>query len=296
MRRLVFCLLALVSSFCTVSRADENWLRLRTLFGEGGLPSEASLKLHQKWSCTDGIFYIFDATKKGITAYTSSGQIDFLITPKSLKQVIQRKESITSFIRVLQTTGDLMVEQTLLAEPYNTTLPLALSDENQKTIGYAECQAGQASPLLKKEATRFTQTSVVPLSRLMVAISEKEVVDYEQQLLQGRHTTSFQKALATALQSYFTDGSDPESLLVAISEITEPNTENTTNTRAEQLKNYLNQKGTLLTLLPLEETAPHGERPSANWIFVLSIEGLPDHQFFAVYNPASQKVYSYGFN
>lgn len=261
--------------------AEENNAHLRILFSTGSIPTITALKPHQKWNCTDGVFYIFEPFTESITARTHVGEAHFLIVSNSLKQIAKKKWDLTHFIRVDEETGDLIIEQTLPDEDFYQMYPQSIAAPDTRNIGYIVCPRDHVSPISTK--ARALVQSAFSLSNLTVAISEKEIAAYQQQFAQKLNEDAFLQALHAAFKSWLSDSTDGESFLQNIPE-------------QEQWMTILNQRNAVLTLLAPTEIAPRGERPNQNWIFVLSIPTLSDHQFFAVFNPAKQKVYNYGFN
>lgn len=261
--------------------AEENNAHLRILFSAGSIPTITALKPHQKWNCTEGVFYIFEMLPENITAQTHSGQVNFLIASNSLKQIAKKKWDLTNFIRVRAETGDLIIEQTLPDEDFYHLYPESIAVPDARNVGYIVCPIQQVSPISKK--ARALVQSAFSLPNLTVAISEKEIATYQHQFLQKQNEDAFEQALYRAFKSWLSDATDAESFLQNV-----PN--------REQWMTVLNQRDAVLTLLPSTEIAPRGERPTQNWIFVLSIPTLSDHQFFAVVNTVKQTVYNYGFN
>lgn len=318
MRKLaVICLSIMCFCLGAIAQADENTDRLRALFKKGAGPTEDQLKLHQKWSCTDGVFYIFEASPAlgWIVARMNVGHANFLQKFNGLQQMVLKRSDFVHFVRVSEATGDLIIEQALPNEPLYQTHPASVAEPHLKSVGYLECPARMASPI-SKEAVAVMR-AYLPLSGPTVAISEREVAAYQQQLLRGQANVSFERAFTAGLNSWLQDDRDSESLMGLIraqkQETGEPvvltpgnpqNLARLENRLDEEfsaiyrLRNrYLDHSTTVLTLQPLEEAAPHGEQPSANWVFSLSVGELSDHQFFAVVDPRDpQKVYNYGFN
>ena len=116
--------------------------------------------------------------------------------------------------------------------------------------------------------------------------------------------TDFMTALDAAMTSFLTDDDDIESPLgiatfVAEETWTEDNPEGQTFAEATlaALLDHLNRPTASLSLVPIGQTAEHGESVVDNWVFFLTIDELSDHLYWAIVDRQGVvATYNYGFN
>jgi len=111
-------------------------------------------------------------------------------------------------------------------------------------------------------------------------------------------------ALELAIESFLTDGSNPESPLAIVPDAIENYKGNVAKSDQQYAKLIeLINRGGSLCMPDIERAldscfyAEEGEDVDKNWIFLLQIPQLSDHLFWAIVpKDGKEKVYNYGFN
>ena len=131
-----------------------------------------------------------------------------------------------------------------------------------------------------------------------------DITEIEAQAAAYPGPTDFMTALDLAMTSFLTDDDDIESPLgiasfVAEATWTEDNPEGQTFEEATRaaLIDHLNRPTASISLVPIGQTAEHGEPVDANWVFFLTIDELSDHLYWAIVDRQGVvATYNYGFN
>lgn len=109
------------------------------------------------------------------------------------------------------------------------------------------------------------------------------------------NAVGFEDALRSALESFLTDGDDPESPLGIVRQLL-PAGASAAEVEAA-VRDYLNRPSTELSLMARGDSPEHGESVTDSWVFSLSIPDLSDHGHWAIVDRAgSEGTYNYGFN
>jgi hypothetical protein len=107
---------------------------------------------------------------------------------------------------------------------------------------------------------------------------------------------SFGDAVKAALGSFLGDASDPESPLALMANVPADNYCHRADPK-RAIRCFLDSHDATLGILTEGESAQHGEKVDANWIFTLSLPQVSDHGHWAVVDRTGKvKVYNYGFN
>lgn len=133
------------------------------------------------------------------------------------------------------------------------------------------------------------------------------IINYDVEIMESKPEDGMYKyidALEFALDSYLSDGSNPESPLALIPEAMEKYVGNMSKQDQHKTKLIeLINTGGLLCMPDIEGAsekcfhAEEGESAEKNWIFLLQIPELSDHLFWAIVpKDGKGKVYNYGFN
>lgn len=152
-----------------------------------------------------------------------------------------------------------------------------------------------------EDAIEAVLVGVHGLDEMTVDVSVSEV---DAQAAAYASTVDFISALEAAMVSFLTDDSDIESPLgiayfVAEGSWDPNNAEGQTFEEAtfEALVDHLNRPTASLALVPIGQTAEHGESVADAWIFFLTIDDLSDHLYWAIVDRQGiDGTYNYGFN
>jgi hypothetical protein len=131
-----------------------------------------------------------------------------------------------------------------------------------------------------------------------------DITEIEAQTAAYPGPIDFMTALDLAMTSFLTDDDDIESPLGIATFVAEAtwdpdNPEGQTFEEATlaALLDHLNRPTASISLVPIGQTAEHGESVVDNWVFFLTIDELSDHLYWAIVDRQGvTATYNYGFN
>ena len=173
-------------------------------------------------------------------------------------------------------------------------------DLNCEDLGY---DGGDCEPVTLTLAEQIQALLVDDLGFDELTIS-LDVTEIEAQSAAFAGSVDFMTALDLAMTSFLTDDDDIESplgiaMFAAEGSWDPNNAEGQTFAEAtyEALIDHLNRPTASISLVPIGQTAEHGESVVDNWVFFLTIDELSDHLYWAIVDRQGvDGTYNYGFN